>query len=151
MMKKRALDQISTAFDQAGMKLVAKRLSFSVSPETQNQCTLQVSGNTLRQSSNFTESRNRSYNVSPCVQNAPEKISEASPDGYTYGEAKTTSPTLFWPRLGVEPAEIPEIVESRAEAFRVLLGLLQELPSGKACMGMNERTYNYLRNYFQLI
>jgi len=95
MMKKRALDQISTAFDQAGMKLVAKRLSFSVSPETQNQCTLQVSGNTLRQSSNFTESRNRSYNVSPCVQNAPEKISEASPDGYTYGEAKTTSPTLF--------------------------------------------------------
>jgi len=47
-----------------------------------------------------------------------------------------------WYRLGVEPAELSEIVVDR-EVFQVFLGLLS-LPRGKVGMKMNEMNNTYV-------
>ena len=76
----------------------------------------------------------------PRGQNAPGKIGEKSPAGYTHWKAALQRSTLdqvaryyfsnlTWFRVGVEPTKLLEIAENR-EIFRVL-GLLPPRPSSE--------------------
>jgi len=87
--------------------------------------------------------------VRPSVQNAPGKIGETSPAGYTHGKAAKRSPKtrwsddiagLAWSCLGKEPAELSKIAvghEEISSSPRTAAPFV--LPRGKVGRKINEK------------